>query len=565
VLDLYKQGSSPLSIVEGPLMDGMKEVGKRFGEGTMYLPQVIRSARVMKKAVAALEPYMEQAQAGASGAGNTAPKIILATVKGDVHDIGKNIVGVVLGCNGYNVIDLGVMVPAEQILETAEKENACAIGLSALISPSLDEMIHVAAEMEKRKMNLPLMIGGAAASLAHTALRIAPEYSGPVVYVPDAGKSAETVRALLSGSERPAFLKNLAESYQAAVKRHEAVQSKIEIIPLEAARQNKIPLNNYSPPDSKNIGIIELNNYPLEKIISRIKWESFLESWELAKAPSEASELFRKSGENLLKDARALLDRIQHENLLQIRGVAGVFPAAASGDDIVVFDPALPNSEAARFCMLRNQIKKGALRGYAPAGGGVGSPAGAVDRGGAPPHKPNPCLADFIAPIGEESAGVKAADWLGLFALSAAPPADFCSTASAPSGYNEILLASLANTLTEAFVEEVHGLFCSNWLKIAHPNEAVGIRPAFGYPACPDHEDKRIAFALLEAEKRCGLSLTDSAMIIPAAAACGMFIANPDAWYFGIGAAGIDQLEDWAKRKGISIEEARRRLGSLLL
>jgi 5-methyltetrahydrofolate--homocysteine methyltransferase len=504
----------------------------------------------MKKAVAALEPYMEaeQAQAGASNAGKTVPKIILATVKGDVHDIGKNIVGVVLGCNAYNVIDLGVMVPAEKILETAEKENVSVIGLSGLISPSLDEMTHVAAEMEQRNMRIPLMIGGAAASLAHTALRIAPKYSGPVVYVPDAGKSAETVRALLSDSERPRFLENLAENYETAVKRHEAVQSAIELISLEAARLNKIPLVNHMPPEPKITGIIELNDYPLEKIIPHINWETFFSGWELKKAPPESPDLLHKSREKLHKDAQALLERIQTEKLLQLRGAAGIFPAAASGDDIIVFDAAVPDAEIARFCMLRSQAK--------------------IRFG-----RPNPCLADFLAApespagcSGTDGAGAKAADWLGLFALSAGFGMEASGRALQDSDneYGAFLLASLANALTEAFAEKVHRLFCRDWLgcSVAHSGEAPGIRPAFGYPASPDHEDKRIAFALLEAEKRCGFALTESAMMIPAASVCGMFIANPAAYYFGIGTIGADQLEDWAKRKGISIEEARLRLPS---
>jgi 5-methyltetrahydrofolate--homocysteine methyltransferase len=551
VLELREQGSSPLAIVEGPLMEGMKEVGRRFGEGTMYLPQVIRSARVMKKAVAALEPYMQDQPGDApdsTNAGSAAPKIILATVKGDVHDIGKNIVGVVLGCNGYKVVDLGVMVPAEQILETAKRENANIIGLSGLIAPSLDEMTHIAAEMEQCGMGIPLLIGGAAASLAHTALRIAPAYSGPVVYVPDAGKSAETVRALLSNAERPRFLENLAESYEAAAKRHEAVQSKIEIISLEAARQNKIPLVNHIPMEPKITGLIELNDYPLEKIIPYINQETILASWELNKAPAETSDPLRKSREKLLKDAQALLERIQSEKLLQLRGVAGVFPAVRSGDDIVLFDPAAPDTETARFCMLRSQAKNRLGR-------------------------PNPCLADFLASSGEDSAAATTADWLGLFALSAVTLPEGQSFGMGASGrapqdsgseYDSFLLASLANALTEAFAEEVHRLFCRDWLGCsAAPGEALGIRPAFGYPASPDHQDKRVAFALLEAEKRCGFALTESAMIIPAASVCGMFIANPASYYFGIGTIGADQLEDWAKRKGISVEEARQRLGTI--
>jgi len=496
-------GKTALEIVEGPLMDGMKEVGKRFDEGTMYLPQMIRSAQVMKKAAAALEPYMEKRNDALS------PKIILATVKGDVHDIGKNIVGVVLACNGYQVIDLGVMVPPEQIIETAEKEQAAIIGLSGLISPSLDEMAHIAREMENRRMKLPLLIGGAAASLVHTSLRLAPEYSGPVVYVPNAGKAAGTVHALLSVEERPRFLHDLEQSYHAAARRHEAIQSRIEIIPLESARANASAMVT-SPSAPKTTGIIDLNDYPLDRVIPYIDWNAFLVPATIA-------------------DAQALLERVRTEGLLKLRGVAGIFPAAADGDDVVI--------GGSRFCFLRSQNKK-------PAG------------------KFNSCLADFIA----SADNGQAVDWVGLYALSAGFGIE---NADLDDHYHTLLLASLANALAEAFVEEIHLRIRREWWGYA-PDESLstkeilkggytGIRPAFGYPSCPDHEDKRIVFDLLEAEKRCGLKLTDTAMIIPAASVCGMFFANPAAYYFGVGTIGEDQLADWAGRKGISVEEARRR------
>ena len=534
VLELLKleTGGRPLAIVEGPLMDGMKEVGRRFGEGTMYLPQVIRSARVMKKAVAALEPYMNAAAADA-GTASASQKILLATVKGDVHDIGKNIVGVVLGCNGYDIIDLGVMVPAERIFEAVEKENAGIIGLSGLISPSLDEMVNVAREMEKRGMQIPLMIGGAATSLVHTALKIAPEYSGPVVYVPDAGKSAETVRALFSGAERPRFLETLEQRYREAAKRHETIQSRIELLPLEAARANKIPLGAYTPQEPKTAGVIELNDYPLERVIPYIDWPSFLAEWE---APGSVDA---ESGK-LLDDAKDMLEWIRSEKLLTLKGVTGIFPAASDGDDIVLKD------SGRRFCFLRSQQKK-----HAGAG--------------------NPCLADFIAPLGTGGG----ADWLGLFALSAGFGLEENARRfqSRNDEYGAILLSTLANALTEAFVEEVHLRIRREWWGYA-PNESLsvedvvqgkyaGIRPAFGYPSSPDHGDKLTAFEVLEAQKRSSIELTESAMMVPAASTCGMFIANSAAYYFSVGAVGDDQLTDWAKRKGISLEEARRRAGKL--
>jgi len=500
-----------LEIVEGPLMDGMKEVGRRFDDGTMYLPQVIRSARVMKKAAAALEPYMETNTDTAAG-GSLSAKIVLATVKGDVHDIGKNIVGVVLACNGYQIIDLGVMVPAEQIAETAQMEQAAIIGLSGLISPSLDEMANVAREMERRGMKIPLLIGGAAASLVHTSLRLAGEYSGPVVYVPNAGKSAEVVRALLSETERPQFLGHLMKSYHDAALRHGAIKA---IIPHDVARANKVPLGEYTPISPKVNGIIDLNDYPLERVIPHIDWQAFLRGWEMAAgtAPDVAQAV--------LEDARALLERVKAEGLLKLRGLAGIFPVTAVGDDIVIDAGSAKTNP--RLCFLRNQQKK-------------------------PPQRWNPCLTDFIAASG---------DWLGFFALSAG---DTAADEYRRNGddYNALLLGTLANTLTEAFAEEVHTRIRQEWWD--HATAGAGIRPAFGYPSCPDHEDKRTVFELLEVETRCGMKLTDSAMISPAASICGMFFANPSAHYFGVGTIGEDQLLDWAERKGIGVQEARRRV-----
>ncbi|MDR0584682.1 MAG: methionine synthase [Treponema sp.] len=535
---------SPLALVEGPLMEGMKEVGRRFGEGTMYLPQVIRSARVMKKAVAVLEPYMNalpENSALSAGAGVSSPsqKILLATVKGDVHDIGKNIVGLVLGCNGYEIIDLGVMVPAERIFEAAEKENAAVIGLSGLISPSLDEMVYVAREMEKRKMNIPLLIGGAAASLVHTALRIAPEYSGPVVYVPDVGKSAETVRALLSAVEQPRFLAELADSYRKAAARHEAIRSRRTALSPEEARANKIPPASYTPVKPKKTGIIELNGYPLDRVLPYIDWSSFLGGWEIQNERGMESE-------KLLDDAKTLLKRIKNEKILTLKGVVGIFPAAGDDEDIVVFSPGADNAyntEIARFNFLRSGEEK---------------PAGVF----------NPCLADFLKPL-DKTGGPE--DWFGLFALSAGfgLRGKVLEYQTRGDDYSAILLSSLANALTEAFVEEVHLRVRREWWGYAagenHTVEEIlqgkytGIRPAFGYPSCPDHEDKRVAFALLEAQKRCGLELTASAMMIPPASVCGMFFASPASCYFSVGAQGDVQLNDWAKRKDISTDEARRR------
>jgi 5-methyltetrahydrofolate--homocysteine methyltransferase len=545
VLELRKSFRRSLEIVEGPLMRGMREVGDRFGAGKMFLPQVIRAARVMKKAVAVLEPFIEAEKAAAlqenpqAAAENSA--VLLATVKGDVHDIGKNIVGVVLGCNGYRILDLGVMTPAETILDAAEKEQVGAVGLSGLITPSLDEMIRTAAAMESRGLRIPLLIGGAAASLAHTALKIAPAYSGPVVYIRDASQCPGAVRSLFSDTERPRFLETLEEQYREAAERHVSIQSRLELIPLEEARKNRIP--PAAVPAPKIRGLIDPGDYPLERIIPLIDWQGFLYTWNLHSGgnPEAAGEKTK-----LLEDARLMLNRIvSGETALRLRGILGFFPARSAGDDVILYDPAdgeKTGMEIARFSFLRNQAKKRA--------------------GGA-----NPCLADF--------AGAEGGGWIGLFALSAGLGLKEAEAEYRKQGddYGALLLSSLANALAEAFSEELHRRVRLEWWGYA-PEEKLspedlfrgaykGIRPAFGYPACPDHEDKRIVFRLLEVRERCGLELTGSAMIIPAASVCGMYLAHPSACYFGTGAAGEDQLADWAARKGIGIEEARRRIGRL--
>ena len=534
VLELREQDryATPIAIVEGPLMDGIAEVGRLFGEARMYLPQVIRSAMVMKKAVAALEPFITEEKsgtgAGLPGSASSSSKIVLATVKGDVHDIGKNIVGIVLNCNGHKIIDLGVMAPAERIIEAAIQERAALVGLSALISPSLDEMIHVAGEMEKRGLRIPLLIGGAAANEAHTALRIAPAYSGPVVYVPDAARSVTTVRSLLSADERPAFLESIGEKYREIATHHAAGAARRTIISLEAARANAIPPLSCAPPAPPFSGLMDLNDYPIEKVIRHIDWQSFLHTWELAEnSPPRFFELKNEMEDTrykLIKDAKAMLERIESEGLLRLRGTVGFFPAAAQGDDVLLFDNAPNRAEIARFCFLRNQEKK---------------QAGAY----------NPCLADFFALP-------HAGGSMGLFALSAGFGLHEAVQVfrKQKDDYSEILLAALANTLAEAFAEELHSRL--------RPEQFAGIRPVFGYPISPDHEDKRLAFKLLDAEKRCGLELTETAMMIPSASVCGMFIFHPAAYYFGIGPIADDQLADWAARKGISPDEARRRAGA---
>jgi 5-methyltetrahydrofolate--homocysteine methyltransferase len=488
----------------------------------------------MKKAVAVLAPFIEREKQNTAGGPEGA--IVLATVKGDVHDIGKNIVAVVLGCNGYAIRDLGVMVEAQRILDTARREGAAAIGVSGLISPSLDEMVHIASEMEKQGFNIPLLVGGAAASLAHTALRIAPAYSGPVVYTRDAGQCPGALRSLLSPAGRPGFLADLETRYREAAARHDKIHSRIVLIPLEEARANRVPAPGPVPPPRRR-GIIELNDYPLEKLIPRIDWDGFLRSWELG--PGTGDQDGEESGDRavqagLLEDAREALARIQAEGLLRLRGVLGFFPAAAQGEDVVVFDQAGKPRE--RFSFLRGQDRK---------------------RNGV--H--NPCLADFLP---------AAAGWIGLFALGAGFGLEEEAAACRGRGddYGAILLATLANSLAEAFSEEAHRLAVKEyWGYGASPEDApvdgaLGIRPAFGYPACPDHRDKETAFRLLDARRRSGLELTESAMIRPAASVCGMYL--PGGFYFNIAAVGEDQLKAWAERKGIGVDEAGRRLASIL-
>ena len=550
---LYRR---PLEILDGPLLRCLREVGDRFGAGRMFLPQLIRAARLMKKAVAIIEPYME------SAADQTPAKarILIATVKGDVHDIGKNIVALVLGFSGHEVIDMGVMAPAEKILEKAKSEKVDFIGLSGLISLSLGEMIHVAREMERQKFSIPLLIGGAAASLAHTVLRIAPEYSGPVVYIHDAGHVPAAIRALLSPTERPLFLEELKKSYTGTLIRHDAIRRKENILPLEEARKNKVRLSWSDHLSSSRSGknflhlseilecpqepecpphIITLNGYSLERIIPHLDWTSFVQTWDLAANTypaaysGESREEKEKSLQKLLEDAKALLSKITDEKILSLRGVLGFFPAYSEGDDVV-----LPDDEE-RFIFPRNQERK-------------------------PNDAPNPCLADFILPRELYNRGAAAttpnpAACLGLFALSAGFGLREAEDEYRRSGddYSALLLAGLANSLAEAFSENVYRRLSRAW-------GGGGTRPVFGYPACPDHLDKETAFKILGARQRCGLELTESGMIIPAASVCGMYMAQPGSYYFNAGIMGEDQLNDWAGRKGITPDEARTRLGWLL-
>ncbi|GAB6393047.1 MAG: methionine synthase [Treponematales bacterium] len=504
VLELVPRYPGIFEIVEGHLMRGMREVGERFGKGEIFLPQVIRSARVMKKAVAALESGAGFPETGGDGAAKK-PAIVLATVKGDVHDIGKNIVSVVLGCGGFRIIDLGVMAGRDAILDAARDEGACAVGLSGLITPSLDEMIAVARGMEERGMTIPLLIGGAAASLAHTALRIAPEYRGPVVYVRDASRAPDTARRLLSPSEAPRFLDELSRLYREAAGRSGQAGRGRVLLTLEEARANRERLSwgdEVSAPAEAGRGIVQFDNYPVANVLPRVNWEAFYSAWDFS-AGARAVGAAEKAA--LHRDAEAVIARAVRDNALTLKAVYRFFPALSRGETVILFADETCRAETARFHFPRNQAKQ-------------------------PDDGKNLCLSDFVMPE-ELSAGAGSGkSVMGLFALSAGFGVEEEAARLRQSGdeYGALLLATAANSLAEAFSGELHRLACGG----------SGIRPAFGYPVCPNHQDKALALTLLEARERLGFRLTESAMLIPAASVCGMYFPHPAARYFPAGPAG---------------------------
>ena len=531
----------PLDVIEGPLMDGMQVVGDLFGAGKMFLPQVVKSARVMKKAVAWLTPYIEEDLAG--GGRQSAGKVVLATVKGDVHDIGKNIVGVVLRCNGYEVIDLGVMAPLEDILETAQREHADAIGLSGLITPSLDEMCRVAARLEADAFTLPLLIGGATTSKMHTALKIAPAYGGPVVHVPDASRAVGVVGALLGG-DRDGFAAGVKSEYAALRGRHASGRGAAGRMGLEAARANRVPIDwsGFTAPLPRRPGLTVFDNHDLSDLVGYIDWTPFFRTWELAGAYPRIldDDVVGEAARALYDDARAMLDRLVGEAWTTARGVAGLWPAHADGDDIAIFDAPGDSRPAARFHMLRQQMSRG---------------AGAA--------RPNFCLADFVAP-----AGSGAADWLGGFAVTAGAGIEKMAESFEAAGddYSAIMVKALGDRLAEAFAERLHEQVRKDLWGYA-PDEACtnreliaeayrGIRPAPGYPACPDHTEKATLFHLLDATANTGISLTESFAMTPASSVSGFYFAHPDARYFGVGRIERDQVADYAARKGWTLDGA---------
>jgi 5-methyltetrahydrofolate--homocysteine methyltransferase len=550
----------PLDVIEGPLMDGMNIVGDLFGSGKMFLPQVVKSARVMKKSVAYLFPFIEaekeerkQAHLAAGTINEEtagAPKILLATVKGDVHDIGKNIVGVVLGCNGYDIIDLGVMVAADKILETAIKEKVDIIGLSGLITPSLDEMVHISHEMKRRNMNLPLMIGGATTSRMHTAVRIAPEYDNGVVHVLDASRSVTVAGSLLSKEQKPEFLKNVQQEYQKLRDDFASKRTVKELLSYDAACANKAKLDweNFQPAAPTFTGTRVFNDYDLNAIAEYIDWQPFFIAWELhGKFPQILTdEKVGTEATKLYNDAKALLRKIIDEKWLTAKGVVGYWKANATGDDTVTVEAPIENeTEVVELQFLRQQSKKAA-------------------------GQPNISLSDFIAP---SSTGKQ--DHIGAFAVSIHGIEEHIKRfESQHDDYNKITLQALADRLAEAFAELLHQKTRKElWAYVKDEdlsNEELikesyqGIRPAPGYPACPDHTEKYKLFELLDAHNNAGITLTESLAMYPAASVCGWYFANPDSKYFGVGKIAKDQVEDYAKRKNMSIEDVERWLRPVL-
>jgi 5-methyltetrahydrofolate--homocysteine methyltransferase len=512
----------PLDVIEGPLMDGMSIVGDLFGSGKMFLPQVVKSARAMKRAVAYLEPYMEAEKAAGDGRRQAQGKVVLATVKGDVHDIGKNIVGVVLGCNNYEVLDLGVMVPADRILDTALEEGCDVVGLSGLITPSLDEMVNVAKEMERRELDLPLLIGGATTSKQHTAVRIAPEYSEPTLHVLDASRVVGVVSNLLDPARKQELDRENRE-LQDRLREQHAEKVRKPLLPLEDARANKerVPFDDLPQPPSLGTDVVEP---PLTTLVQYIDWQFFFHAWELkGKFPAI---LEQPAARELYEDAQELLGEIVESRLLQARGVHGYWPARADGDDVVLAD-------GTRFCFLRQQSAYGDSR-------------------------PNRCLADYLSPDG---------DHIGAFAVAIHGADELAARYEAEhDDYRAIMVKALADRLAEAFAEYLHEVVRRSWYE---PDEQLsseelvaekfrGIRPAFGYPACPDHTEKRKLFDLLGAEAAAAVALTETYAMTPAAAVSGIYFAHPLARYFSVGRLGLDQVEDYAARKGMSLEEAER-------
>ena len=535
-----KKYGRPLEVIEGPLMGGMRHVGDLFGEGKMFLPQVVKSARVMKKAVAYLTPYMEKEKA--AGAKSRAGKILMATVKGDVHDIGKNIVGVVLACNGYEVIDLGVMVPCEKILAEAKTHGVDVVGLSGLITPSLDEMVTVAAEMEREKMGLPLLIGGATTSAAHTAVKIAPVYTGPVVHVIDASRVVGVAQQLLSEEKGQGFVRQVRQDQEKARKDFASRRAAQKLLPIAEARKNAARFDwSQDPEKPEFLGLRVYEDFPLSELAEYIDWSPFFHAWELRGRFPKIFEdpVVGTEARKLYEDAQVLLRKVLREKRIRARGVLAFFPANAEGDDILLYEDDSRKKVKARLHALRQQTAR-------------------TD------GQPNRCLADFVAPA---SSGKK--DYVGAFAVTAGHGVEEWARELEKShdDYQAILLKALADRCAEAFAEKMHEIARQAWGFGKQENLSKedlieekyrGIRPAAGYPACPDHTEKRGLMALLEAEKNTGIRLTESCAMAPASSVSGLYFGHPEARYFAVGAIGKDQVEDYATRKGASRAEIEK-------
>jgi 5-methyltetrahydrofolate--homocysteine methyltransferase len=545
-----QQYAAPIEVIEGPLMDGMNVVGDLFGAGKMFLPQVVKSARVMKQAVAHLLPYIEAEKQRSGEAGRPKGKLVIATVKGDVHDIGKNIVAVVLQCNNYDIVNLGVMVPARTILETARRENADAIGLSGLITPSLEEMAHVAREMAREGFSVPLLIGGATTSRAHTAVKIAPNYPGPVVYVPDASRSVGVMQSVLSAEQREAYLAEVRADYEKIREQHRAKKGPGPLLALDEARRlgAATDWSAYRPPAPHAPGLTVLRDYPVERLLPYIDWTPFFQAWELSGPYPKILDdpVVGEAARKLHAEALEMLQRIVREKWVQANGVLGLFPAAqVNSDDIEIYQDETRGIVAMTWHNLRQQNRK-------------------------PTGRANQCLADFIAP---KASGVR--DWIGAFAVAVGGfEAKLAQFEAQHDDYNAIMLKVLADRLAEAFAEHLHERVRREFWGYA-PQEQLtraqlvaeayqGIRPAPGYPACPDHTEKRGLFDLLQAEQNAGITLTESFAMLPASAVSGFYFSHPESAYFAVGKLGRDQVEDYARRKSIGVAEAERWLAPYL-
>ncbi|WP_045727686.1 methionine synthase [Xanthomonas sp. GPE 39] len=571
-----QQSSRPLDVIEGPLMDGMNVVGDLFGAGKMFLPQVVKSARVMKKAVAYLLPYIEAEKRRSGDTAKSNGKIIMATVKGDVHDIGKNIVGVVLACNNFEVVDLGVMVPTQTILDRARAENADIIGLSGLITPSLEEMTHVAREMQRQGFSIPLLIGGATTSRAHTALKIDPHYAAPTVWVKDASRAVGVAQSLISRELRAAFIASNDADYAEIRQRHKNRGDAKRLVTLQHARAQRFDggWDTYTPPAPLQPGLHVLEDYPLPELIELIDWTPFFQAWELAgKFPAILTdEIVGQQASELYQDARVMLKRIVEEKWLTAKAVFGLWPAQSVGDDVEVL---IADTHCATDDAATPDAPSGSALGACASSASI--PASQhvlhflrqqVDK---PVERPDFCLADFIAP---RDSGKQ--DWIGAFAVTAGLGIEphVARFEAAHDDYNAILLKALADRLAEALAERLHQRVRTEFWGYANDetldNDALiseryrGIRPAPGYPACPDHSEKHTLFAMLDAERNASMSLTESFAMLPTAAVSGYYFSHPHSQYFVVGRLGKEQVADYARRKNVPLAQAERWLASNL-